>query len=80
MITSSYCFQCYKTNTMFIITVCPELELDHGVVNGNMRTLGAAVTYSCEKNYVEANGRTRSTCEQTGKWSYIPRCIIGTEI
>ncbi|KAL4230301.1 hypothetical protein ACF0H5_010685 [Mactra antiquata] len=60
------------------IIECQKLMLPFGNLRGNLRTVGSRVKFSCNGNYIEVENMVYTTCEENGRWSYVPRCITAS--
>jgi hypothetical protein len=59
------------------VTECERLTIENGIVNGNMRSIGASITYECNQMYIAIFQAPGATCLANGTWSYTPDCTKG---
>ena len=52
----------------------PMWDVDHAIRNGEDRSVGSIVSYSCETGYLFPDGTSQLTvqCVSTGEWSQLP--------
>ncbi len=69
---------CYKTEP---ITCQPPENIEHGINNStqNIYPVKSTVGYRCQSGY-KLDGNGTVTCEYTGKWSEIPKCLVKNSI